>query len=167
MTPEDFSGSFEPLSEKDLHRKLTKLLIKQYRVEKDIKKIQLSDEYYTTDGKGGYENNQIYTFSGIKITTFQNRTILIQKGDFWNLPNKGSTSATQVFGFEIILDSDNKEIEKSYFLTKSCYCLEELKEKNRYIYQLLASIKNDQLHRQDSAVGRILRKLESISQKVK
>lgn len=119
MCAEEFSNFFEALKDKKLHSMLKDSLMKflQKNTKVKLTNIELSDDYYETKGIGGYERNQIYTFSGIKLTYGQSE-YLIKKGDFWNLPKRAVPLVSQIFGFEININPDNC-IEEAYFITRN------------------------------------------------
>jgi len=148
-----------------LAEKLTSRLIQQYRISTWVNKIEFSNEYMTTKGTGGYENNEIYTFNGIKIYTQHNGNYLFKKGDYWRLPKKEVPNCSQIFGFEINIHPKGK-IEHAFFITKSCFTLDELKNHNNIMHTKIAQIKLDQKLRKRSVIGKLLKDMPMICNKV-
>jgi hypothetical protein len=119
-----------------------------------LSNIELSNDFYETRGKGGYESNKIYTFSGIRLTDGRKK-YLIKKGDFWSLPKKAGPGVSQIFGFEVIFGSRD-HIEEAYFITRICFTLDELYNNNHNIYVKMAEIKSDQTKGKNLPINKTL-----------
>lgn len=160
MTPEDFSEVFEPLDNRKLAESLNSKLLNHFRIHNKVKKVEFNNEYMTTEGQGGYEKNKIYTFSGIKIYTIHSGNFLFQKGDYWRMPKKETPNSSQIFGFELNIDPKGK-VEEAFFITKSCFSLDELKNHNNVMHTKIAQIKSDQQAKK-SVIGRLLKNMPII-----
>lgn len=116
------------------------------------------------NGINGYEDNYIYTFSGVRIDTNYGLQ-LIKKGDVSMLPKKEIPLVSQIFGFEINLNP-RREIDNAYFITKALYTLEELKNNNFKIYEKIIQAKIDQLNGPNTQVANIMKNQRMIGSDV-
>lgn len=119
-----------------------------------------------SQGEGGYEDNHIYTFSGIIITSKNGFEYCFKKGDVALLPKKEIPNTSQIFGFEINM-TPKKEIEDAYFLTKSLYTLDELEGNIFKVFEKVSQVKIDQIGGPNTQAGKLLRNQEQISEDVR
>lgn len=140
-------------------------LLEFCKSSRDIKSIELGNDYQNYDGDEGFEDHEFYTFQNLRITTKRGKTYTFNKREVWLLPKKEIPDMSQIFGFEINIRPDGK-IEDCYFLTRAVYTINELKS-NRYdLFLKLTQIKIDHINGKKTSVFHTMKNERKITERV-